>query len=103
MLLLLMMVMVPVLMSMLKMTGLLQDVIGRRIRIFFFIMSWRMRGELVLLNLRLIVQGFVRRRQLMEVVRGAADRYLIFGLVVVVVMVVMTRGLMMKLLLVFRS
>lgn len=66
-------------------------------------MSRLVRGKLALPNLRVILQRLVRWWQLMKIIRGSANGYLVIG-VVVVVMVVMTRGLMMmKLLIVLRS
>lgn len=58
----LLLMMMPMLMGMLQMTGLLQDVIGRRIRILLFVMTRRVRGKVALrLYMRLVVQRLVRR------------------------------------------
>lgn len=65
-----------------------------------------MRREFALLDLLgLVVQGFIRRRELVKIVRATANSYLILGIVMVVMMmvVVVTRGLMMKLLIMLRS
>lgn len=98
---LLLMVPMPVLVRMLRMPRLLQHVITRWIRTLLFVMCSRVSRVIVLSDLRVIVQRFLRGWQLMKIVTGTSDWELIVGLMVMVMVKVMTRRLMMQLL--FRS